>query len=1026
MKISHTLRTLPAVLIVSFATLFGSPSLQAAPALGYNRDVRPILSDACFQCHGPDEKERKGGLRLDVRDEAIKPAKSGARAVVPGKTAESELLARVQSTDSEEVMPPPKSHKKISAAQIAILKQWIEEGAPYELHWAFVPLKPVAVPAIKQAARVRNPVDAFVLHSLERTGLTASAEAPRETLLRRVTLDLTGLPPTPAEVTAFVQDTAPDAYERVVDRLLQSPRYGERMAVDWLDAARYADSNGYQVDRDRDVWPWRDWVIEAFNRNLSFDRFTIEQVAGDLLPNPTQSQRIATGFHRNHMMNEEGGVIGAEFLAEYTADRVETTAAVWLGQTFNCTRCHDHKYDPFTQKDFYSLKAFFHNVPEQGVGAYGQNYRVSNPPFLKLPSAEQQKELDALQKQIAESTKRLGEIKTAHSAALPAWIEKIASQQTDWAPLALDSATGLDAEIKASAGDSIVAVTPAKTANAALTITLRLPPGEWTALCVEFGADKGEASLQLIDLKLNTLTHPQADASRKKSKPLSTPVPWEPAAEGNSLAAAELSKINATGKNARAVLDAKPNAPVRLVMSLDKPLAGGPDAPPVELVVNAAHPAVAAHWRVQGTRSEKDLLVPESLRTAARKAAAQRTGAETGQLTALHTSFNPAYQAESRELEKFKKRLNEVDQTVPTSLVMEEMKQTRPTFVLMRGAYDKPGAEVSAATPAVLPPLPEGEPANRLGLARWLVHPGNPLTARVTVNRFWQAVFGAGLVRTAEDFGSQGELPSHPELLDWLANEFIRSGWDVKAFMRMLVTSATYRQSSKLNAELLQKDPANRLLSRGPRFRIQAEFVRDQALAAAGLLSATIGGPPAKPYHPPGLYEQVTAGSGTNRWVEGKGEDLYRRSMYTYWKRSVPHPSMLLFDAPFRETCTLRRPRSNTPLQALNLMNDPTYVEACKGIAQRMLREGGASSDEQLAHGFRLLLARSPKPAELAILQKAYTRNLERFQSHPEDAKAFLQVGALQPDPGLNPAETAALAAVASAILNSDEWITKE
>jgi hypothetical protein len=772
-------------------------SSAAAQAPSYNRDVRPILSDNCFSCHGFDPKTREADLRLDTREGATAD-NDGTIAIVPGDVGKSALWKRIHSADEDEVMPPPETHKKLTDAQKELLRRWIEQGAPYEKHWSFVPPAAVELPAVKQADWPRGELDRFVLARLEKEGLTPSPEAAKESLIRRVTLDLTGLPPTLEEVDAFLVDPSPDAYDKVVDRLLASPHYGERMAVDWLDGARYADTNGYQVDRDREIWAWRDWVVGAFNRNLPFDQFTIEQLAGDLLPNPTLEQRIATGFNRNNMLNEEGAIDPEEFLAEYAADRAETTGAVWLALTMNCCRCHDHKYDPLTARDFYSLKAFFNNVPERGEGNYTASIRVNAPPQIKLPAPEIEAEIARLRSELAGAESRL-------------------------AALAADSP----------------------------------------------------------DLK-------------------------------------------------------------------------------------KAQDEVAA----------------------------------------------------------LKKRIHDTGMSIPTTLVMEERKEVRPTHVLMRGAFNAPGEAVEPATPAVLPPMSAGLPRNRLGLAKWLVDPQNPLTARVTVNRYWQQVFGYGLVKTSEDFGAQGESPSHPELLDWLARDFVAHGWDVKRLMKMLVTSATYRQHAAFTPDLLERDPENRLHARGPRNRLMGEFIRDQALAASGLLVTKIGGPPVKPYHPPGLYEQVTAQGGVNTYVPDKGEGLYRRSLYTYWKRSVPHPAMLTFGTPFREVCSLQRPRSNTPLQALNLMNDETYVEASRFLAARMLR---SSSDAaaRLSFGFRTVLARLPRPEEQSILERAHRRALTDFQNDPAATKALLGVGATPADPSLDAAELAALATVASTILCMDETVTK-
>ncbi len=783
---------------------------RAAEPLRFARDVRPILSSRCFPCHGPDGTKREAELRLDEREHALKAGESGEIAIVAGKPEASEFVRRLFSTDADEAMPPTDSNKTLTAEQKAILRRWVAEGATYEGHWAMTAPRRAPAPPVKGKSWPRNAIDHFILARLERDGLQPSAEAEPATLIRRLSLDLTGLPPTPEDVANFEREmTAADkdaassatgdrVYEQWVNKLLASPHYGERMAVDWLDAARFADTNGYQVDRNREMYAWRDWVIAAFNANKSFDQFTIEQLAGDLLPDATLEQKIATGFHRNHMYNEEGGVIPEEFLMEYCADRVETTATVWLGQTFNCARCHDHKFDPFTMRDYYGLYAFFHNVSEKGIGNYGASIRRNAPPMLKLPAPELEAKLAALKKELAETKQQLAQT------------------------------------------------------------------------------------------------------------------------------------------------EAKDQAPIK------------------------------------------------------------------------------------KRIQALTKQIDQTDLQIPTTLVMQELPTPRPTYILIRGAYNKKDAEVTADTPTSLPAMKADLPRNRLGLARWLVDPANPLPARVTVNRFWQSLFGTGLVRTAEDFGTQGEVPTHPKLLDWLATEFVRNGWDVKAMMRLMVTSSTYRQSSRLTPELRERDPQNRLLARGPRFRLQAEFLRDQALAASGLLVTTIGGPSVRPYHPPGLYEQVVSGKGAKTYVVGKGDELYRRSLYTYWKRSVPHPGMLVFDAPFREICAVRRSRTNTPLQALNLMNDPTHVEAARFLAQRMIREGGATAAEQLTHGFRLILARVPRAAELAILVAAHERALGEFQRDPAGAAALVKVGTSPADSTLDTVRLAALTTVASTILNLDETVTKE
>ncbi|MFA6546248.1 MAG: PSD1 and planctomycete cytochrome C domain-containing protein [Limisphaerales bacterium] len=984
-------------------------SAGAAEPVRYNRDIRPILSDNCFSCHGPDVNRRKAGLRLDVREEALKAAKSGAIAIVSGDARKSALLARINSKDADEVMPPPKSHKAVTAAQKEKLRQWIQQGAKYEQHWAFVPLAPVPAPAVKRAGWLRNDLDRFILARLERERLPPSPEAARETLIRRVSLDLTGLPPTVAEVDAFVADKSATAYEKVVERLLRSPHYGERMAVDWLDAARFADSNGYQVDRDRELWPWRDWVIRAFNDNKPFDQFTIEQLAGDLLPDATLDQRIATGFHRNHMMNEEGGIIAEEFLAEYTADRVETTAGVWLGQTFNCARCHDHKFDPFTQRDFYGLKAFFHNVSEKGIGSYGSPIRINSPPFLRLPTDEQTKKLTALKADIDTAKAQLAAATAEANSGVDEWARRLAADTLKWTPgefVKIEAGKALTEVL--GDGARIEAPNPGSAFTADCSV--RLPAGRATALRIEC-ADAGmSGSARWLDVRVF------AGKQALKLRAVES---------GDSLAKAELTKTLDGSKLTFTTVAPREGKSISGVFELAEPVvSNGPIG--LRVVIDAGYGSGPMLWRIATTDSDTELLAPTAIAALAKKDAATRTPAEKKRLADYRAQQSPALRVIDDRITALTQQKDALDREVQTTLVMEELPQPRKTFVLMRGAYDKPGDEVTAATPATLPALAADQPRNRLGLARWLVDPANPLPARVTVNRFWQSVFGTGLVKTAEDFGAQGEAPSHPELLDWLATEFVRTGWDVKAMMRLLVTSATYRQSSRLTPLLRERDPENRLLARGPRFRLSAEAIRDQALAASGLLIGTIGGPSVKPYHPPGLYEQIVAGSSSGTYVQGKDDDLHRRSLYTYWKRSVPNPAMLLFDAPFREACTLRRPRTNTPLQALNLMNDPTYVEASRFLAQRMMREGGDAVTGRLEHGFRLLLARSPKPAELSVLRAAYERVRSDFSGDLGSAKALLAVGEAGADAKLDPTELAAFTAVASTLLNLDEVVTKE
>jgi hypothetical protein len=978
--------------------------------VSFNRDVRPILSDNCFYCHGTDAKERKAGLRLDTFEGATVET-DGVRAIVPGDPANSAAWERILSDDPDEVMPPPKSHKKLSAAQKEILKRWIASGATYEPHWSLVPIRSFPVPAVKQPAWPRGDLDRFVLARVEAEGLAPAPEASKEVLIRRVTLDLTGLPPTPAEVEAFLRDTSGTAYETVVDRLLKSPHFGERMAVDWLDAARYADTNGYQVDRDRELWPWRDWVIRAFNANQPFDQFTIEQLAGDLLPGATLDQKVATGFHRNHMLNEEGGVIADEFLAEYTADRVETTAAVWLGQTFNCARCHDHKYDPFTQRDFYAMKAFFHNVPERGVGLYSNPVRTNAPPFVRLPAPEVEARIADLNGKSKAVSDQLAALAGASATGLDEWAGQLASTSVTWRGIELLEAKGGDQPPVLDVPAKAVVIGPQETRSNTITIRAKWPAGRVSALRLVCEAAETSTSVRWSQFKV------VAGAA----------LVLRPVVAGGSLATAELAKVLDNDRRTVTVVGATKDRPAEAVFELETPREPGSGEVEAAFEIGIENAGGGSRWRLFLTDADPAMLAPTAILTLAKKEAAKRSPAETKQLADFRLSQQPEHRRLSDELASLKKQIEAAELEIPTTLVMEEMKEPRPTHLLMRGAYDKPGEAVTAAVPAVLPPLREGDPANRLGLARWLVDERNPLTARVTVNRIWQAVFGTGLVRTSEDFGSQGEAPSHPELLDWLAWEFRESGWDVKGLVRRLVTSAAYRQQSAAPPALRERDPANRLLARGPRFRLSAEMIRDQALAASGLLVPKIGGPSVKPYHPPGLYEQVVAQRDNPKatYQPGQGDDLHRRSLYTYWKRSVPHPAMLVFDAPFRETCSLARQRTNTPLQALNLMNDPTYVEAARFLGQRMLREGGATAEARVEYGFRLLLARKPRSGEMEVLKKALERAQADFRKDPESAKALLAVGEAKHEASLDPVELAACASVAMTLLNLDEAVMK-
>ena len=754
-------------------------SVVARESVPFNRDVRPILSEKCFECHGPDAAKRKADLRLDT-------GAPGQAIITAGKPSGSELFKRITHADPEERMPPVDSGRALTSSDIETLRAWISQGAKWEKHWAFIPPKRPTIPPAKNSAWPSGAIDRFVLAKLKRAGLHPSPRADRETLLRRVTFDLTGLPSAPREIDAFLADTSPRAFEKVIDRLLASPRYGERMALDWLDAARYADSHGYSLDRRRVMWPWRDWVIGAFNDNMPFDRFAVEQIAGDLLPDSTVDQQVATGFNRNHSIQSEGGVINEEYRVETVVDRVETTSAVFLGLTFGCARCHDHKYDPISQKEFYEFYALFNNVPE--TAHVGNADKLADKPFVKLPSAAQREQMDRHRAEIAELEKK---------------------------------------------------------------------------------------------------------------------------------------------------------------------------------------------------------------------------------------------SVEEKKLKAARKALAALGQAVPTAMVMGEMSPARKTFVLSRGQYDQPSdVEVSVGLPVALGQWPAGAPRNRLGLAKWIVGAENPLTARVVVNRFWQMHFGTGIVKSSEDFGAQGEWPTHPALLDWLAAEFVRSGWNRKAMHKLIVMSATYQQVSRVSPGLLEVDPANRLFARGPRFRLPAEMIRDHALAASGLLVGRLGGESVRPYQPPGLWDDVVY-ENVPRFVQDHGGKLYRRSLYTYWKRSVPPPNMQAFDAPSREVCVLTRAKTNTPLAALVLMNDPTFVEASRKLAERVLHDGGATAESRLALLHRLVCGRRPTERELDLLRGGLAELQTSFRAEPEAARRLLAVGESPHDPVLDAVELAAYASLANAVLGTDEAITR-
>jgi hypothetical protein len=768
----------------------------------FDRDIRPLLSENCFTCHGPDGGKRQAGLRLDQKDSAFSPLESGSTAIIPGNVDQSELVRRLISSDPDLVMPPPSEEKRLTPAQIQLIRNWIDQGATWKAHWSFEAVHSPPVPELPNGESL-HPIDAFVRARLAREGLQPAPEETRERLIRRVSLDLTGLPPSLEEVDAFVSDPSPDAFEKVVDRLLQSPHHGERLALIWLDLARYGDTSGYHNDSLRDMWLWREWVVQAFNANLPFDEFTIQQLAGDLLPNSSVQQRIASGFHRNVMTSDEGGLIDAEYRNLYVVDRVATTGVTWLGMTIACAQCHDHKYDPVTQRDFYQVYAFFNNVPENGKdGVRDRN----PPPFLQVSTTEQDSELARLNSEYTAADQQFQE-----------------------------RTKGLSAE--------------------------------------QITADPNLAELQ-------------------------------------------------------------------------------------------------------------------------------------------------------KQLKDLKKKRDDFEKSIPSTMVMAELETPRETFMKVRGNYDQDGEKVSAGVPAFLPqisPRSDGKPLNRLDLARWLVSPDHPLTARVTMNRWWSMLFGTGLVRTLNDFGSQGERPSHPELLDWLAADLMRD-WDTRRALRQIVLSRTYRQTSRTTAELQARDSGNRLLARGPRQRLDAEIIRDNALAIAGVLNPVLGGRSIKPSQPDGTWE-INEMSGY-KYEKSMGADLYRRGLYVYWRRSTVYPSFVTLDAPTREFCVAQRAKTSTPLQSLVLMNDPVFVEAARAFAQRILNEGGSDDSARLRFAWRVTLARPPAAPEMQILERTLQQLQTTYRQNPAAAGRLISVGDLSRPAGMDDSELAAWTAFSNVLLNLNETIS--
>ena len=1162
--------------------------VYAEDEVEYNRDIRPIVSDKCFACHGPDSAKRKKDLRFDLEAGFLAKTKDGKPIITAGKPDESEFFHRITTEETDDRMPPAKSTIQLTQAEINLIKRWIEQGATWQGHWAFIPPEKPVVPTASNPEWPRNEIDNFILQRLDKAGLAPSERASKNTLLRRVTLDLTGLPPTPAEVDAFLADTSDTAYETVVDRLLASPQYGERMAFPWLDAARYSDTNGYQRDTIRTMWPWRDWVINAFNDNMPFDQFTIEQLAGDLLPDATLSQKIATGFNRNHRINGEGGIIPEEYAVEYVVDRASTTSTNWMGLAMGCARCHTSKFDPITHTEFYEFYSFFNNVPENGKGGE----RGNDKPFIQVPSAEDEakkaalaEKIKALKLSILGPDERLDTLQQAWEQGL-----RDTFSTMHWSVLTPKTFTAQKGTALELLEDQSIFASGENPEQQVYTLGFEAPDMirsfKLEILLDDRLPEKGpgrspNGNIVLSDVEVNrttadgkteelTLTHALADYVQELSRyhinraldknpksgwatgsherrenreaifvlDAATPInagdtvsiefkhksdhaqhsmgrfrvshassgdivnwdspalnPWnylgpipdeatntnkliskvyEPETEFDTEKTYGSEGVRWTERSDwkdGSLAQFKSNVkgihylrrtihveiPSTIVFSLgsndsikfwvdgevllEKDVGRGAqkdqelvttflDKGEHTILMKIANYGAGSgfYFNVENDAGQTLLALMEQLE----KPADQRTAETTQQLRNVFRARDAEWAKQYETIKPLEVEMDELNKNIVTTMVMEEMEEPRATYRLIRGEYDKPDTSVQLfpGVPASLGEMDESLPKNRLGLAKWLVDPKHPLTARVRVNHYWQQYFGQGLVKTSEDFGTQGSPPSHPQLLDWLAIHFIESGWDIKAMQKLIVMSATYQQSSVLQPIHQQKDPENILLARAPRFRLPAEAIRDQALKISGLLSPTLGGPSVKPYQPDKMWSALTFQNmdmyDTNFYRPDQGEKLYRRGLYTFWKRTILPPRMQIFDAAGREACSMRNDITNTPMQAMVLLNDPTYIEAARQLAQRMITEGGDTSTDRIRYGYKLALAYDPDLERQHILLGGLSDYQAHFNSHQEEATQFINVGATKPDSTIPEAELAAYTMLASVMLNLDEVITRE
>ena len=1028
--------------LITFLFLSFACNQSFADEPDFNRDILPLLSENCFTCHGPDDNTREAGLRLDQQDSAFAELDSGERAIVPGKVDSSELIARLYSDDEDLLMPPLDSGKKLTDAQKLKIKNWIKAGAKWSKHWAFVPPKLPAIPAPVKDWKSNSPIDRFIQRQVQSKGLHPEPRADKEALIRRVTLDLIGLPPTVKEIDDFLNDKRADAYERVVDRLLASRRYGEHMGRIWLDAARYADTHGLHLDNERQIWPYRNWVINAFNKNVPFDQFTIEQLAGDLLPNPTLDQRVATGFNRCNVTTSEGGSIDAEYYVRYAVDRVETTSTVWLGLTSGCASCHDHKFDPLTQKEFYQLFSYFYSLTERAMDGNA----LLPPPSVKVATPQQAAELKLLREELAKIdqsiAKRQAELVKSYRDPSPQGkLGELSESEIVWFDDSLPegaapegneggnswkfvsapdhpvysgktstrrSGNGLTQHFFSKVGkkfalgekDRLFAYVYLDPKNPPETVQLQFNNGNWEHRAF-WGADKGHgagrnnaSNLKLGDLpEVGKWVRLEVEASKVGLPAGSQLNGWAFTQFGGTV------YWDRPGRISTAALSNEQKKSLAIWEQYRKQIKSPKLPGPIQKILDLES--------TKRSDEQKGKLVDYFVKN-------------------VHPDTTNAVAEFVKQKAGIDKKIKDIEKAIPSTLVMEDRKQKRQAFVLERGEYTKPTDKVDSRIPEWISPPIEGMPENRLGLAKWLVKKDHPLTSRVIVNRFWQHFFGIGIVRTSEDFGIQGERPTHPELLDWLAIDFVENGWNVKRMQKQIVMSATYQQSSSVQAKKLNIDPENRLLSRGPRFRMDAEVIRDSALFVSGLLVDRIGGPSVKPYQPAGLWKPVGfGGSNTSVFKQDKGEKLYRRSMYTFWKRTSPPPSLSTFDAPDRETCQVRRARTNTPLQALVLMNDIQFVEAARKFAERIIKEGGKTQNDKAQFAFRSVLTRSADKEELDTLAEIFNESLAEFEKDPAAADSLLKTGESPSDTKLDRKKLAAWTMVAHVIFNLSENVTR-